>query len=75
MEKEFIGKNVEVIVSFANSLIDTGSVPDKYCGRLESSDENFIKLVYKKETKIFNKNIESGSTLINKRYIILISEL
>ncbi|HHX72619.1 MAG TPA: hypothetical protein GX701_06820 [Clostridiales bacterium] len=76
MEREFIGKDVEVLVSFAGSFRDAGYAPVKFHGKLLDTDENYLKMqVNKAELAITGilgsmglKN--SGLMLIKRDYVI-----
>ena len=44
MEKEFLEKNVEVLVAFGGSVNDSGVAPIVYRGKLVEVDKSYVKL-------------------------------
>ena len=78
MIKDFIGKKVEVVVSFATGYY--GSCPTTYDGVLLSVDDSFVKIeITKSKGKKFKKSnvatVSNGKMIINKQYIISILEV
>lgn len=82
MEKELIGKEVTVLVSFAGNFNGSSLAPVYFKGKLLGSDDLFLKLDCSK-TKLavdhhlnisFSKDEES-IILLKKDYVIYIKEL
>lgn len=44
MFKDFVGRNVELIVGFSGATVDGGACPSCYYGTLEDVNESSIKL-------------------------------
>lgn len=79
MEKEFVGKEVEILVAIAGSVVDAGISPVAFRGILLESDNQFIKLdarqsevsVASRFGALFSKD-EECVVLLKKDYIIYI---
>lgn len=82
MEKEFLEKNVEVLVAFGGSVNDAGMTPVIYRGKLIEADKSYVKLAaFYSEiayTSVmgtrFSKS-ENSTVLINRDYVVYIKTI
>lgn len=77
MEKEFLEKNVEVLVAFGGSVNDSGVAPIVYRGKLVEVDKSYVKLnAFYSEiayTSVMGTRFskpENTTILINREYVI-----
>ncbi len=77
MEKEFLEKNVEVLVAFGGCVNDSGVAPIIYRGKLVEADKSYIKLnTFYSEiayTSVMGTRFskpENSTILINREYVI-----
>ena len=84
MPDRLIGKNVEIVVTFAMALNNVGLAPIAYYGILKAVDEEYcvLSLRYMKPviavSKIFNSDLGencAGDIYIRKEYIVTCREL
>lgn len=82
MLNELIGKDVEIMVSFAGCLVDAGMAPVAYTGNLVSVDDNFVKLRCYNSNLVFssrlgiNFNKTEGNTIMFRNdYIVYVKEM
>lgn len=69
MLKEFVNKEVEVLVAFSTGFPSGGAVPNVYKGVLIALDEEFIKL------RLTRSKAPNDITIIAIKYIITVKEL
>lgn len=78
MDKEFIGKKIEIISAFSYAMHEGGAAPIVAFGRLVDVDENFYKVEVEKSRlgslSVLGSNDigRSGLTLFRKQYVISI---
>ena len=82
MEKEFLEKNVEVLVGFGGSIGDAGTIPVLYRGKLIESDKSYLKLaIFYSElahTNVLGSRFskqENSTILLNREYVIYIKTI
>ena len=82
MLKEFVGKDVEILVSFAGCLVDAGLAPVVFTGNLVEVDNDFVKLrcydsniVYSAKFGFDFKKTEGNTIIFRNDYIILVKEM
>ena len=79
MLQEFVGKEVSVIVAFSSRLVDAGSVPAYYVGKIIGADGDFVKMIVTSSNASVDRisfHLEDGTGLciLNQKYIISIFE-
>lgn len=76
MFRDFIGRNVEVLVSFSTSTVDGGACPCRYFGTLNDVNENSIRLSLTKIGVGFGAKECNGELMeVNIKYVIYIREI
>ncbi len=58
-----------------HTIMDGGSVPEKIVGVLEKIQDEYVFLIQEAKSGLLNKTNTSIKRAINKKYIILITEV
>ncbi len=69
MEEDFIGKDVSIVVVFADYMMGSGAIPKSYHGIVKEIDDTYLKLTVTEKRNIYK------DVIINKKFIAYIEEL
>ena len=77
MYKEFINKNVEIILAFSTYTLDGGASPEFYYGQvLDVTDSSItISLIKTGRHKLNFMNYNGETMVINTNYVIAVREV
>lgn len=77
MYKEFINKNVEIILAFSTYTIDGGACPEYYYGQVLDATETSLKISILKtgRHKLDSMKYNGEIMVINTNYVIAIREI
>ena len=76
MFKEFVGRDVEVIIAFSLATVDGGSCPCHYFGVLNEVSEHSIKMSLTKIGLGFGSKGCNGELFeVNLKYVVSIREM
>ena len=77
MFKDFVGKNVEMILGFATYTVDGGASPAFFYGEVLDVNENSLKLSVSQQGRGSFGTIKYDNEImeVNLKYIILLREI